>query len=456
MDFEETLRILRAEQKRQGDRMREIHGAAERGNRTLTDAESAEFDSLEIEITARAERITQVEAQATRSHEAAAATRALGVGGTGSGGLARVMRESGPYRPDHTRSFFADLAYARMGNYDAVQRLHENARHAATYGGNGGLTRALSATDGAGGDFVPPLWAQDMFVELARPGRVTADLCTRAPLPEGTDSINIPRIVAGTSTDIQGTQNTQIAEQDAQSASIQSSVYTIAGGQKLSLQLIEQSPVPVDQIILGDLARDYALTLDEYIIRGTGVGQPMGVTVLAGTNQRVYDSVTPTFAELYSEMARLMQQVQTTRFEPATHWVMHPRRWAWFTTQLDNAGRPMVLPTDQGESHNAMGVAMPGAPAAGVVGKVHGLPVVTDPNIPTNLGAGTNQDVMILAKWDDLYLWEGSVRAQAFEQTYANQLSLYVRLYNYVSFQPARQPKSVGVLGGTGLVNPFL
>jgi hypothetical protein len=113
-----------------------------------------------------------------------------------------------------------------------------------------------STVDGAGGDFVPPLWLVSQFVELARPGRVTADLCNTDRLPEGTDSINIPRLLTGTAVGIQGTQNTAILEQDITTDAVSSAVFTVAGGQKLSLQLVEQSPLNVDRVILGGVSED--------------------------------------------------------------------------------------------------------------------------------------------------------------------------------------------------------
>jgi hypothetical protein len=69
--------------------------------------------------------------------------------------------------------------------------------------------------------------------------------------------------------------------------------------------------------------------------------------------------------------------------------MMHPRRWYWLLAQVDSAGRPLVVPTDVAStrsrptrSHRRAGRRRP----------FLGLPVVLDPNIATNVGAGTNQD----------------------------------------------------------------
>lgn len=80
-----------------------------------------------------------------------------------------------------------------------------------------------------------------------------------------------------------------------------------------------------------------------------------------------------------------------------------------------------------------------------------GVDIYLDANIPTNLGAGTDQDRVIVLKADDLRLWESHIRAEAFQQTFAQNLSVFVRLYNYIAFQAARYPQSISVINGTGL-----
>jgi hypothetical protein len=46
---------------------------------------------------------------------------------------------------------------------------------------------APNRVDGQGGYFVPPLWLIDEYIDLARFGRQTANLCRNSPLPTGTD-----------------------------------------------------------------------------------------------------------------------------------------------------------------------------------------------------------------------------------------------------------------------------
>ncbi len=289
---------------------------------------------------------------------------------------------------------------------------------------------------------MPPLWMESQFVAFARPGRVTADLAINEPLPAGTDVINLPKINTGSAVAVQTTQNSAVQQTDITTTSVSSPVVTIAGGQTVSLQLLEQSPLNMDAVILGDLAADYGVKLNGQVLNGSGTaGQATGILTVAGTNQIAYTSSTPTLAGpggLYSKLAGAMQAVHTKRFLPADVIIMHPTRWAWIIATADSSNRPYVVPTANGP-YNALGTS--GAVAAqGYVGNLLGLPVYADATLPTNLGTGTNQDTIIVMRREDLWLWESTIRAEAFAQTYANNMSVFVRLYNYMSFQPARFP----------------
>jgi HK97 family phage major capsid protein len=221
------------------------------------------------------------------------------------------------------------------------------------------------------------------------------------------------------------------------------------------MQLIEQSPLDIDSVVLQDLAAAYGVQVDTWVLSGTGSGQPTGMLNLSGISTLTYTDATPTLmgpGKLYAQMAKAIGLIQTNRFMPPTHIIMHPLRWDWIMSTVDAQNRAVVLP-------HALPMLNPSGDQTslegqGVVGTMLGLPVLVDASIPTNLGSGTNQDAVIVAKTDDLWLWEGTVRAEAFEQTYANQLSLFLRLYNYLSFQPARYPKSISVITGTGLTTP--
>lgn len=106
-------------------------------------------------------------------------------------------------------------------------------------------------------------------------------------------------------------------------------------------------------------------------------------------------------------------------------------------------------------SRASSGLAGPGASvAAGYVGHVLGMEAYTDPNIPTTLGAGTNQDVVLMFKRDDVWLWESPLRAESFRDTYADTNSVLFRCFGYLAMVPDRQLTSLGQLVGSGLTTP--
>lgn len=405
----------------------------------LTDEERGQFDAGEAEIRQIDARVAELDEQ-IRADEAAAE---MAKRYTGS---AKVTSEPEVYRKGGQASFFRDLYNARQkGDRGAFERLERNNRMVAEQ-------RAISTTNGAGGEWVPPLWLEDEFIAYVRPGRITANLCPTQDLPPNTDSINIPKINTGTATAPQSSQNTGVQQTDLTTTSVASPVVTIAGGQTVSLQLIEQSPLSIDDVVLRDLAADYAKQLNTQVLSGSGSGgQVTGITTLSGTTAVTYTSASPTLSGLYSKVASAIQSVHTSRYMPPDAIVMHPRRWAWALAQVDGNGRPLVLP--RAGAFNPMG-AQDGTASQGMVGEMLGLPVYVDALIPTNLGAGTNQDEIIVGRMSDMVLWEGNVRAEAFQQTYAQNLSVFVRLYNYMSFQAGRYPQSLAIIGGTGLVTP--
>ena len=113
------------------------------------------------------------------------------------------------------------------------------------------------------------------------------------------------------------------------------------------------------------------------------------------------------------------------------------------------------MPNSQGPFNS---VAVGQAAAYGqVVGTLHGLPVVTDANIPTGLGAGTNEDRIIVARAEDLLLWEegdGAPSRLRFEETTGGSLTVKLVVYGYSAFTGGRYPSALSVISGTGLVTP--
>jgi len=408
-------------------------------------AHTASIRALDEDIKARAERITELSEEDKRSSDAALAFRQAEMVSS----RVKVNSEARTYEQGNGRSYFADLATSTINqDIDARQRLE---RHAAEVRMDPEY-RDLIRTDGNGGYFVPPLWLSD-YVELARAGRPTANLVTNLPLPPGTDSINVPKISTGTATAIQVGDGSAPQETDLADTSVACGVKTIAGQQDMSIQLFEQSPFNFDQIVMADLAADYATKVDVQVLSGSNAnGQVKGIYGASGVNIVTWTDTTPTVSELYSKLADGIQKIHTNRFQPPTVIVMHPRRWAWMLAAVDSQGRPLVVPNGQGPTNAIAAFGTVGSEQ--VVGSLQGLPVVTDPSIPITDGSGTNEDSIIVMRAQDCILYESSLRTRVLPEVLSGTMQVRVQVYGYLAFTAERQPKSITILSGSGFATP--
>ncbi len=403
-----------------------------------------ELRTVDEEIEKLNERIAEMREEDDRNKRAADAQRRLA-----SAASHLRVNEGRIYERGNGRSYFADLARSQLlQDQEARTRLE---RHAQDVRENKEY-RDLTRTDGSGGYFVPPAWLVEQFAELARAGRVTANLVNQQPLPGGTDSINIPTVSTGTATAIQTADNAAVQETDLVDATVSAPVRTIAGQQDVAIQLLDQSPVNFDEIIFADLLADYATKLNVQVLSGSGAsGQVTGMLTQASTNAVTYTDATPTVAELYAKLADAVNQIHTNRFMAPTAIVMHPRRWAWFLASLDTNNRPLVVPNANTPT-NAVGT-FGGPVAEGAVGSIMGLPVYADPSIPTTAGAGTEDQIIVLRAADSI-LWESSVRTRTLPDVGSATLTVRLQVYGYVAFTSARYPKSISKISGTGLIAP--
>lgn len=427
--------------------------AEDEGRDDLEDAEDTEFRgftaeiaALDAEIAKRDERITELNDEDKRSADSARALRRADL----ASDRVTVNSEARTYEKGNGRSYLQDIAKAQVLHDDeASARLARHAEEVRTEP----EYRDLNRTDGTGGYFVPPVWLMNDFEALARAGRPAANLVTNLPLPPGTDSLNVPKISTGASTDVQTADNQSVSETDLADASVSAGVKTIAGQQDISIQALEQSPVSFDQIIFADLIADYATKTDVQVLAGSNsAGQVKGITGATGINTVTYTDTTPTVAELYSKLADATQKIHTGRYLAPTVIIMHPRRWAWMLAAVDSSGRPLVVPNAQGPT-NAIGT-FAGVVSEQVVGSVQGLPVVTDPSIAITGGAGTNEDYILVMRASDSYLWESSIRTRVLPEIGSGTLTVRLQVYGYLAFTAERQPKSITLVSGTGLVAP--
>ena len=419
----------------------EMHAAAAA---IETADESADLDALQGEFDGKLE-VAERAADAVEQREALIEARESMIVKPIADVKVEVISNEQVYRPDRPeRSYFRDLYLSKTkGDREATDRLSGHAL----------ATRDINTTDTSGGDFVPPAYLVNEYIAKARAGRITADLCSKFALPGGTDSINFPSITTGTANAAQASQNSALQETNLVTATVTAPVTTIGGIQDVSVQLVEQSPIAFDQVIFADLAASHAQAVGNAVINGTGSSGTLEGFVNADTvNTITYTDASPTAAETVAKIADGIQQVATSRFLPADAIVMHPRRWYALASGGDGSQRPLVVPTAQAQ--NTFGTSGD-VVAEGPAGNILGLPVYLDPNIAVNTGAGTNQDIIIISRFADAYLFEGTPKAEVFRETLSAEATVRFRLYNFVAFTAERYVGvNTSIVSGTGLVTP--
>lgn len=480
--------------------------AAESRDFTLAEAEkrgglTARIDQLDAEITQREDQVRQADQEA-RSKEVkdavAQVRRDLGLSDVAAGSTLsgwQVVSEPRTYERGNGHSYLQDLCLARTAlgqglgarSVRAQERLmrhaHENHVIALEIEGKASRSleeayfisqmiecrndresdrgpiskralsyRALSTGSGVGGEFTPPMYLTKEWVEYARPGRVLADCQHHEDLPDGTMSINIPKVTSGVSVGSQANQNTNVSNTDLKAEFITFPVTTKAGAQIVSLQLLERSAINFDEIVGRELAKAYAQKLNEAVANGSGEeGDILGILNTVGINTITWTQSEPTLKGYYGQATKCKVDIHNTLYLPATHQVVTPSLWGWVEQTFDTSNRPLVVPSYNGP-FNAVQVGPDADVAEGLVGrKMLGLDTFEDASLPQELGTGKNQDVALVGRFDENYLYESPLTTRMLPQTYGAQLSMLIQLYGYTAFTAARYPNANSVITGTGM-----
>jgi len=452
---EEIRRLLEERDEHQDGMDAVLAGAEARGGDSgFTEEEQSEFNEHRDKVKSLDGRRQLLEGRVkdiedTMEARAAAEESAKRFGGTST---VRVVSEEKVYRKGGGNAFFRDM-YAMKYNADplAAERMMIHARQT-------GLAereeRAATTTSFAG--LVVPQYLVDDFAPVARQGRPFLNFVGGRPLPPDGMTLNIPRGNTGTVVVSQTTENSAVANQDMVNADIVIAVRTIAGQQDVSRQALDRGRNTDDEI-MSDLAEAYTAELDRQAFAGTGANnQHLGLLSETGVL-----TVTVTSSSAVTQLRQLadgIQRVHTSRFQPATVIVVHPRRWAYWTQSVDSSGRPLVTPSGHGP-FNAYGLGDL-TQASGIVGDIYGLPVLTDPNIPTTISSstpsGATEDVVIVTRHSDLRLFEDDPmpRRVRFEETTAGSLQVKIVAWDYTAWSAGRYPSATKVLAGSGLLAP--
>jgi HK97 family phage major capsid protein len=302
--------------------------------------------------------------------------------------------------------------------------------------------RDVTSSNFAG--LIVPQFLTDLAAPLARAGRPVADRARKHALPDAGLTISISKVTTGSSVASQS-EGAAVSETNMDDTKLDISVVTVAGQQNVSRQAIERG-TNVDSLVMADLMAAYHTQIDSLLVAELFSSAGQAVT---------YTDASPTVAELYPKLADAVQKVQTTFFAGPNAIIMHPRRLAFILAAVDTTNRPLAVPSPVALNPVATGA---GSPQYGNSGySIMGLPVITDANVATNKGAGTDQDTIYVGNLQELHLWEqgnGDPMMLRFEQPKAAELDITMIVYGYSACTANRYPNAWAQINGTGLVAP--
>ena len=414
-------------------------------------------DTADAEVTRRQTALEELETEQRREEELAALqarTTPAANRAPAYDQVARVGQEERTYRPDQDRrgsQFERDVASAFLGDYEAQGRLarhmsEERVERGDQLRADGQQQRA--AGTGAFAGLVVPQYLTDLYAPAAAAKRPFADAIRGHDMPAQGMTVNLSRITTPTSTAVQ-TENAAVSEQDIDDTLMTINVQTNAGQQTLSRQAIERG-AGVEPVVLDDLFRRYATTLDSTLLNQATNGLTNVATAVA------YTDGTPTAAEFYPKILEGLSGVEAALLDMASGEniaVMHSRRWYWMQNALSSTW-PLI--SQPGIAAQMSGTNLGTSYGSGVRGTLpNGTPVIVDNNIGTAYGAGTNEDEVYLVDRNECHLWEDPsapmyIRA---EQPKAANLGVLMVVYGYFAYTHARYAQARKI-GGTGLVTP--
>lgn len=363
-----------------------------------------------------------------------------------------------PYaKEQRTVSWFKDRA--TLANPDASNAEVDEARgrlmahyESAKDEGAARQVRAYSAgTTTEGGYLVAPGYLQSAFASLLTAGRPTADLVGKMALPATGKTFYIPT-QDGASAVAVHSENGSIQETSATFSQVQVDAARVAGAATLPNWLVDRSFPGADQVVLADLARQYAAKIDD-IVLNSSTSNRKGLLQESGLGGATATATTPTVAHYWPALLNAINDVASGVFAYPDAIVMHPRRWAYLASLLDLNNRPLIGSlAPQNGIGSFDGAAVPGSDSGPIAsGNILGIPVYLDANIPTNLGSGTSEDRIIVMRRSEPILMESAPKfAVSMDAQFAKD-QLVARVTGDVAFTCARRKAGVSIISGTAL-----
>ena len=301
---------------------------------------------------------------------------------------------------------------------------------------------------------VPP---QYIFADAApaiRRARPTADAMNNRPMPQTGMTLIIPRVTGTGATATVVAENTAASETDAVVTDLEIPVKIINGAIDLSFAAMHRG-VMVDDLLMLDLR----LAVEEQINLQV-VGKPTPatadidgllstatnrVTIAAANYKQDADDSNVTAGKTFAAIvSNVLTKLATSRYQRATHLIMHPRRLGYLASALDTQGRPLyqslaltaanvVAHGDQGGAVNETSVMLAG------------VPVIADPAIPADIDT-SDEDAVIGFYSPEMLLYESPMMVFSGNPA-LHKWTHTITMGKYVGFAPKYDVSAAAVRG---------
>ena len=252
------------------------------------------------------------------------------------------------------------------------------------------LHKALeSGSDPAGGFIVPPSYSREI-IELLYPMTVVRSSNPVIwPMPNGT--AEVPKLTGGVQAEYVG-ENQNITTDQPDFGQVALVWKKLACNVPISNDLLRFSAPNAEVVVRNDLAMSLAVREDRAFLRDDGTGQkPRGMRFQSGISTRAATGGTaPTLAQVRADVTALVLAMENSNMpmiRPVWHFA--PRIKHFLGNLADGNGN--LIYKDELDR-----------------GEFYGLPYKTTTQIPTNLGAGTNESEIYLADYAQVVIGEAS------------------------------------------------
>lgn len=446
--------------------------ASERADGSFTESEDANLTELRSQLEATNKRIESAQVTAESMRKVAAFKQATEVTqkatetnpekrNIGNSQMPSVkVTDPDVYHDGNKGLFLKDIIAHYMPGEAATMRSmdgeHQDrlTRYRKATKDDSDIKRRAVATSNLAG-IVIPNYRRDLVAPGLYDGRVVASLARQMSFPNEGVQIIIPRVTTKAAFAVQSAEQGAISETSPRTGTLTVDMTTIAAYADVSLQAIEQGAM-TEQILMEELQMEYADTIEDQVINGSGSsGQVTGLRNVGDNTDVTYNDTSVTFAEAWPKFGSLITETRKARKKRPDCLVFSNQTWAWLSFQLDKQNRPLFTPMAQGPYANiGVGdVASADATMPMPVGTLMGINCYVSDKVGESYGADTNQSEVYAFRREDLLIGESSMMPTIIPQLETSSLNLEVRFtaYSFLFWTAGRHPEGIGVLAGTGM-----